>query len=105
MGAIFRQKIIICPDMADMTAQLRRMGCEVYAAALGRNSVRLDHLTIGKNTCFIIGNEGHGLSDDVIEAANGSVIIPMRPNSESLNAASAASILLWHRCAMTGIDF
>jgi len=105
MGALFRQKITVCPDMADMAAQLRRLGCQVYAAALGRDSVRLDRLTVNRNTCFIIGNEGHGLSEDVIAASTGSVIIPMRPGSESLNAASAASILLWHRCAMAGTDF
>ena len=105
MGALFRQKITICPDMADMTMQLRQLGCQVYAAALGRDSLRLDRLPMKKNVCFIIGNEGHGLSDEVVAAADGSVIIPMRPGSESLNAASAASILLWHRCAAVGTEF
>ena len=105
MGAIFRQKITVCSDLPETIGRLRQMGCRIYAAALGRNSVRLDQLSMDKNTCFIIGNEGHGLSDAIIDAADGSVIIPMRPGTESLNAASAASILLWHRCAMTGLDF
>ena len=44
---------------------------------------------------FVIGNEGHGLSQDVIEACDGCVIIPMREGCESLNAAMAAGILMW----------
>ena len=95
MGAIFRQKITVCSDLPETIGRLRQMGCRIYAAALGRNSVRLDQLSMDKNTCFIIGNEGHGLSDEVIEACTACVRIPMAGNTESLNAASAAVCILW----------
>ena len=44
---------------------------------------------------MVIGNEGHGLSEEVLDACDGCVIIPMTERAESLNAAVAASLLMW----------
>ena len=44
---------------------------------------------------FVIGNEGHGLSRETIEACDGTVFIPMAEGVESLNAATAAAVLVW----------
>jgi TrmH family RNA methyltransferase len=48
-----------------------------------------------ENDVFVVGNEGHGLSESVIAACDGCVIIPMSDGCESLNAAMAAGILIW----------
>nr|WP_325201000.1 TrmH family RNA methyltransferase [uncultured Oscillibacter sp.] len=42
-----------------------------------------------------VGSEGRGLSAAVLAACGKTVRIPMDPRCESLNAASAASVLLW----------
>ena len=42
-----------------------------------------------------IGNEGNGLSEALIEACPEKVTIPMNGRAESLNAATAAAILMW----------
>ena len=42
-----------------------------------------------------IGSEGRGLSDEVLALCDETVRIPMSPRCESLNAAVAASVLLW----------
>ena len=44
---------------------------------------------------FVIGNEGHGVSEAVLKSCTGSVIIPMREGPESLNAAVASSVVMW----------
>ena len=44
---------------------------------------------------MVIGNEGHGLTEETISACDGSVIIPMAEGCESLNAAAAAVIFMW----------
>ena len=51
--------------------------------------------TLDARDCFVIGNEGHGLSQDVIAACDACALIPMRESSESLNAAAAAAICIW----------
>ena len=45
----------------------------------------------------MIGNEGRGISDAVLSLCDEKVIIPMKQNTESLNAAAAAAILMWEK--------
>ena len=42
-----------------------------------------------------VGNEGNGLTGKLLSRCAGKLIIPMTPGSESLNAAVAASVLMW----------
>ena len=46
--------------------------------------------------CVVIGSEGQGLTDRTVEACDMAVCIPMTDRVESLNAAVAGSVLLWH---------
>ena len=42
-----------------------------------------------------IGSEGKGLSQAMLERCDRTVLIPMSEHCESLNAAAAATVLLW----------
>lgn len=97
MGGLFRIKIdtVSISLLPDYVRTLRREGRRVFAAALDEKSMPLGSFPCKEGDCFIIGNEGHGLSAELIEAADHSVIIPMREGCESLNAAMAAVILMW----------
>lgn len=95
MGALFRQRITAVEDIGQAAINLKNNGYTVYAAALNDNALNVKDIDITPKTCFTVGNEGHGLSDDYIQICNGSVLIPMTSDSESLNAAVAASILMW----------
>lgn len=95
MGALFGQRIDRVGDLCGVIGQLRKRGRRVFAAALDENAVRLGELEIRRGDCVVIGNEGHGLSDGVLDASDGSVYIPMSGRTESFNAAVAASILMW----------
>ena len=48
-----------------------------------------------KGTAVAVGSEGRGLSEDLLRLCDAELIIPMRPDSESLNAAVAASVIMW----------
>ena len=96
MGGLFRQKITVCSDLCGTVSALRQNGTAVYAAALDRDAVRLDALPESGNFCFAVGNEGHGLPQEIIAQCDGTVFIPMAENTESLNAAAAAAVLMWH---------
>lgn len=97
MGGLFRTEIDIVPtaSFADAIALLREGGRRVYAAALHRDARVVGELELRRGDCFVIGNEGHGLSEGVIEACDACAIIPMTEESESLNAAAAAAICIW----------
>ena len=47
------------------------------------------------DTWLVIGNEGAGVSADIQQAAGAFVRIPMPGRAESLNAAMAATVLLF----------
>lgn len=93
MGAVFRQRTICCS--VDEAIQLcRKNGLSLFAAALDSES--MDIRSLGLSSCAVaIGNEGNGLSAEMLRAADSKLIIPMKPYSESLNAAVAASLFMW----------
>ncbi|EKC71778.1 protein containing tRNA/rRNA methyltransferase, SpoU domain protein, partial [human gut metagenome] len=46
--------------------------------------------------CIVaVGNEGNGLKEETISACKHKITIPMEGRAESLNAAVAASIIMW----------
>ena len=74
--------------------EFRKKGVKSYAAHLrGENSYEDENYTSG--TAILIGNEGNGLSDEVAQAAEVYIKIPMCGEVESLNAAIASSVLMF----------
>jgi TrmH family RNA methyltransferase len=92
MGAVFRQRILRV-GRADIGAFARR-GCKFLGAALNAASHSINEINF-EDFSVIIGNEGNGLSTEIVQYCSGTFIIPMRDGTDSLNAASAAAIILW----------
>lgn len=97
MGAVFRQRTVRVTDTVATVKELQAEGKRVYAAALDKSSVSLFDLKADQSVCFIVGNEGNGIRPELIKACDGSVIIPMEENTESLNAAVASTVLLYEQ--------
>jgi len=95
MGAVFALRIDRVDSVCEAVATLRSLGRRVYAAALDERAQKLGKSRFSSDDCVVIGNEGHGLSAETIKACNSSVYIPMSDGVESLNAAVAASVLMW----------
>ena len=95
MGAIFKVKIDIVSNVVEAIKSMKLLGRRVVSTTLRANSIRLDKGTILASDVFVIGNEGHGVSEDVILESDETMFIPMCENTESLNASVAAAILMW----------
>lgn len=94
MGAIFRQPFVYVESVPETIAQMKKHGITVYAAHLqGRQTY--DKENYRAKTAFLIGNEGNGLRQEVAEAADVWIRIPMEGEAESLNAAVAAAVLMY----------
>ncbi|MFG6372920.1 MAG: RNA methyltransferase [Oscillospiraceae bacterium] len=93
MGACFR-----LPAWEVSLDQLKEFAAEsgmtLCAAALGKDCQTLGIFDL-KGCLPVIGNEGHGISEEVLAACGRRVMIPMRERCESLNAAAAATVMLW----------
>ena len=94
MGAIFRLSIIIVPDLPDFIGKFNVFG-QSFAAVLDSGSKSLPDCDLSGPALAVIGNEGSGLTEKTIAACSEKLYIPMRGEAESLNAAVAASIILW----------
>lgn len=97
MGGLFRLHIDIVREgeLPALISVLRENGRRVFAAALHTDALEIGKLELRSCDCFVVGNEGHGLSQETIDACDACAIIPMRAGSESLNAAAAAAICIW----------
>ena len=72
---------------------LQNFAGNTYATTLYGASLYAQDLS--EPTAFIIGNEGAGLSEIVLQTATHKISIPMQQNLESLNAAAAAAVCLF----------
>ncbi len=95
MGAVFKLRTVTFDDPAMAIGLLKDRGYVVAAAALTDNAKELGTDPIDGRYCFVAGNEGHGLPKEVLDASSETVIIPMQKGNESLNVASACTILMW----------
>lgn len=94
MGAILRVPFYESEDLKEDIKKIKQENFKLYAAHLGGKKLYNEVKKDGAYG-FIIGNEANGISDEVAALADELVIIPMYGNVESLNAAIAASILMF----------
>lgn len=93
MGSIYRVPFLYVDDLREVMNELDRQKIHSYAARLDGENVYQSDL---KESCaFMIGNEGNGLSDDLSAMAERYIRIPMCGQVESLNAAIAATVLMY----------
>lgn len=95
MGSIMRVPFVYCDDFAGTLKIMKEKGITLYAAYLhgGEPYYRVH---FDDRYAIMIGNEGNGLTEDAVEAADKKIYIPMKGRIESLNAAIAAAILMFH---------
>ena len=76
-------------------SNLKNKGFKLYGTTLNSESVDYRNFDYSQNTCFVLGAEKWGLSNELISMVDQSIFIPMRGMVQSLNVSVAASILLF----------
>jgi TrmH family RNA methyltransferase len=92
-GALFHLNISIV-DLKDEINKLKKHGIHVYATSL-RNAKVMDECEKQEKMAFVMGNEGNGVSNEIIDICNGSIYIPIN-QIESLNVGIASAIIMYH---------
>ena len=94
MGSVYRMPFCYVEDLPDAVREMKENGILTYAAHLeGRRDY--DEEDYRRPCAFLIGNEGNGLTREVAQLADAYIRIPMKGQVESLNAAVAASVLMF----------
>ena len=82
-------------DMGTLVEHFKSNQIPIYATTLSENSVDYKEMTIPSSFALIMGNEGQGISDFMVDQADQLIHISMPGQAESLNVAVAAGILLF----------
>lgn len=101
-GMLFHINIIVM-DLKKVISELKEKDYMIYGTKVdgGRCAREINNVS---KYALVIGNEGNGMSDDVSKLCDDYLYIEMNDKVESLNAAVAASILLYELGGKNGIN-
>jgi len=93
MGAVFRTDVVQA-TWEEVKKSCAEAGVPVAVTALSDRArdIRSEDVS---SMAVVIGSEGQGVRKEILEAADAELIIPMNSRCESLNAAVAATIVMW----------
>lgn len=92
-SSIFRIPVLFADDSKSAARLIKRSGKTLYAASM-TGEISVDKADLRENTAIIIGNEGNGVSSELLDCST-RLFIPMEGSTESLNAAIAACIIMY----------
>lgn len=93
MGAVFRVQPVLT-TWEQTREKCRQAGIRIGVTALSERAKDLRQADL-RTMAVVIGSEGRGVRQEILDSADAELIIPMNPHCESLNAAVAAAIVLW----------
>lgn len=93
MGAVFRS-LPVQTTWEEAKASCAAAGIPVAVTALSERSQDIRSAALSQ-MAVVIGSEGQGVRREILDSADAQLIIPMNPRCESLNAAVAATIVMW----------
>ncbi len=93
MGAVFRREVVRT-SWEQVCSACREKGIPIGVTALSARAGDIRRSALG-TMAVVIGSEGQGVRQEILRAADAELIIPMNPHCESLNAAVAATIVMW----------
>ncbi len=93
MGAVFRTPVVQT-TWEEAKRALEAAGIPVAVTALTDRAVDIRRAPV-EAMALVIGSEGQGVRQEILQQASQALIIPMDSHCESLNAAVAAAIAMW----------
>ena len=93
MGAVFRTEVVQA-KWEEVKAACTAANIPIGVTALSDRAKDLRQWDL-KQMAVVIGSEGQGVRREILDSADAELIIPMNPHCESLNAAVAATIVMW----------
>lgn len=83
-------------NLFDWVNLFKDQGVPIYGSALDQKALSYKQVEPQNHFALIIGNEGAGMQEELLDQTDYTLYIPIKGQAESLNAAIAGSILLFH---------
>jgi TrmH family RNA methyltransferase len=94
MGSLFHLPVLEGVIPEELVSDLRQINVTMLATCLQKSTVYYQS-NLTKPLAIILGNEGQGVTRELIEAADACLHIPLIGQAESLNVAVAAGVILY----------
>ncbi|GAB3317285.1 RNA methyltransferase [Hymenobacter humi] len=101
IGCVFTVPTVAAP-VADILAFLREKGIRTYAAALAPEARTYTECDFRGPTALVMGTEADGLTPQMREACDETIIVPMRGRIDSLNVSVATAVLTFEAVRQRG---
>jgi len=95
MSAVFSLNILKTDSLKEKLAYYKNEGYLVFAGCLNDNSEEIKNISFPDKNIIVMGNEGNGVADEILEICDKTYVIPMSEAIESLNVAVAAGITMF----------
>lgn len=95
MGGVFNLNIVSSANINELLKNLKQNGYKTYASVVDKGAISIKDINFTQKSAVIIGNEGNGITEEIKNMCNVKFTLPINKSSESLNAAIAASIIMW----------
>ena len=95
MGSSLRMNVVSVENLADFISEANDKGMLTLASVPKNTATDIRTVEMSGGVICCVGNEGSGLTGQVIEKCKKQVVIPMNGRAESFNASAAAAILAW----------
>ena len=95
-GSLFRVPVFMAEDNEEVLRFIHDSGKLLIATAMDGDKAYYE-CDLSRDCAIVIGNEGNGVSEELLKRADMKIRIPMAGNTESLNASVAAGILMYER--------
>lgn len=93
-GSIFHLPVVK-GNLHEWIKQLKEKNIPIYGTSL-HNAVDYRHAEPSDEFALVVGNEGNGVSESILNECNQNLYIPILGDAESLNVTVATGILLYH---------
>lgn len=94
-GSLFHLPIVK-GELNEWVEKLKSANISVYGTALNKNAKQYKDVPAQESFALIVGNEGNGLSNELLQVTDENLFIPIYGQAESLNVSIATAILLYH---------
>lgn len=95
MGHMALLKTHLYDDIKGTIKSLQSLGYKVFAAEVNADAIKLQAINVPEKWVIVMGHEGKGLSQDVVELCDTCVMIEMAEGIKSFNVAVAASLMMY----------
>jgi len=102
MGTIFKLPVVESAKLPDSIQLLKNAGFRIIAAHAHTDQRSISSANFRQDCLIVLGSEGYGISQSILDLCDEEVVIPMQNEVDSLNVGTAGAVFLYEAARQRG---